>query len=44
MSEAQLRTRTTVRAVFWTFLAFSPYLIAGAVTAVAGDPILLMNP
>lgn len=44
MSEAQQRTRTTVRAVFWTFLGFSPYLIAGTVTAIAGDPILLMNP
>lgn len=37
-------TQKIVRNTFWTFLAFSPYLIAGAVTAVAGDPILLMNP
>jgi len=44
MSEAQLRTRATVRAVFWTFLGFSPYLLAGTITAITGDPILLMNP
>lgn len=35
--------RTTVRATFWTALAFSPYLLAGALTALVGDPILIAN-
>lgn len=37
------RIRTAVRAVFWTGLAATPYLLAGGLTALVGDPILIAN-
>lgn len=34
-------TQKIVRATFWTALAFTPYLLAGALTALVGDPNLI---
>lgn len=42
-STTYLATRATVRAVFWTALAATPYLLAGLVSALVGDPLLIAN-
>ena len=35
--------RAAARTAYWTLLAFSPYLLAGTVSALVGDPILIAN-
>lgn len=40
---AYYTTRSAVRGIFYTALALTPYLLAGTVSALVGDPLLIAH-